>query len=140
MLRLLFLSFALVEVACASSGTLFPIEFGFQDIPEERRVAVTYSNTLEHTVCLLPEFWPNQAGKINQASGLVFLVVGEERFDIENFNTGYCPTGCALRVGPGEVVRAFIEYQSFGLPESLVREEKRLEFAPKAFRCKPERR
>jgi len=125
---------SLLGVGCVSSGGLFPIDYEFIDHPNERRVAIRYRNDSTHTVCLLPEFWPNQAGKINQASREVFLVVGKERFAIEEFNTGYCPD-CALRVGPGEEVVASIGYNLFGLPESLVEKEKYLEFRPKAYRC-----
>lgn len=110
---------ALLGTSCVSTSGLFPIEYAFTDMPEKRRIELRYHNTSEQTVCLLPEFWPNQAGKINQASGEVFLLVGDRRFAIEDFNTGYCPD-CRLAVAPGETVRASIGYDAFDLPEALV--------------------
>jgi len=137
MARLGLVLLAVLSVSCVSSrGSLFPIDFEFIDVPDERRIELRYRNELAYTVCLLPEFWPNKAGKIDQASGQVFLVVGDQRFAIEEFNTGYCPD-CSLRVGPGEIVEASIGYDAFSLPESLVTEEKHLEFVPKAYRCRP---
>ena len=86
-------------------------------------------------MCLLPEHWPNHAGKIDQASDRVALVVGQERFPIVDFNTGYCPHGCATPVAPGEQVSSAISYSDFGLPERLMDSPKTLEFTPMAFAC-----
>jgi hypothetical protein len=133
--RLLFALVALLGIGCAASTGLFPIRYEFVDIPSERRIELHFRNDLGHFVCLSPEFWPNQAGKINQASGAVFLLVGTQRFPIEDFNTGYC-RDCALRIAPDESVTASVRYESFGVPDSLVNEEKRIEFLPKAYRCR----
>lgn len=121
---------------CATQSVLIPIKYEYVDVPAERRIQVTYHNTSRVTMCLLPEHWPNQAGKINQASDSVFLVVGQERFPIVDFNTGYCPQGCATRVAPGEKVSSSIPYADFGLPERLKDAPKTLEFSPTAFECK----
>ena len=127
----------LVLVAgCATQSALKPIKYEYADVPAERRIEVAYRNTTGVTMCLLPEHWPNQAGKINQASDSVFLVVGQERFPIESFNTGYCPQGCATRVAPGEKVSSSIPYADFSLPERLKDAPKTLEFSPMAFACK----
>jgi hypothetical protein len=127
----------LVLVAgCATQSALTPIKYEYADVPAERRIEVSYRNITEVTMCLLPEHWPNQAGKINQASDSVFLVVGQERFPIEKFNTGYCPQGCATRVAPGDRVCSSIPYEDFGLPERLKDAPKILEFSPMAFACK----
>ena len=133
--RQLFALVALLGIGCATSTALFPIRYEFVDIPSERRIELHFRNDLGDSVCLVPEFWPNQAGKINQASGTVFLLIGTQRFPIEEFNTGYC-RDCALRIAPDESVTASIRYESFGVPDSLVNEEKRIEFSPKAFRCR----
>ncbi len=121
---------------CATQSALKPIKYDYVDVPAERRIEVTYRNFTGVAMCLLPEHWPNQAGKINQASDIVFLVVGQERFPIENFNTGYCPQGCATRVAPGEKISSSIPYADFSLPERLMDAPKALEFSPKAFACK----
>jgi hypothetical protein len=132
----LVLGFAfLVILGCASRSALMPIKFEYRDDPGGRRVELTYLNSSRYAMCLLPEHWPNSAGKINQASDIVFLVVGQERFPIENFNTGYCPKGCATRVVPGAQVSASIAYADFGLPDRLINAEKSLEFSPVAFKC-----
>ena len=127
--------FSLLLTGCATKTALVPIHYQFLDSPAERRVELTYQNTSRSLMCLLPEHWPNQGGKIDQASDRVHLVVDHERFPIEDFNTGYCPQGCALRVAPGEKVTAFILYKDFNLPERLTGEPKILEFVPVAFKC-----
>lgn len=121
---------------CATQSALMPIKYEYTDVPAERRIEVAYRNTTGVTMCLLPEHWPNQAGKINQASDRVFLVVGQECFLIENFNTGYCPQGCATRVAPGEKVSNSIPYADFSLLERLKDAPKTLEFSAMAFACK----
>jgi hypothetical protein len=126
---------SLILTGCATTTALLPIEYQFKDVPQERRVKLTYQNASRSTMCLLPEVWPNEGGKINQASDKVYLVVGNERFPIEDFNTGYCPQGCAIRVAPGEQVSAFISYKDFNLPDRLINNPKSLEFSPVAFRC-----
>jgi hypothetical protein len=131
--------FLLLIVGCASNTALVPIQFRYLDHPGERRVELTYSNSSRNTMCLLPENWPNSAGKIDQASDRVFLVVGQERFPIRDFNTGYCPKGCATRVAPGGQLSASIAYADFGLPDRLITSRKTLEFSPVAFKCSGER-
>ena len=134
MVRLILVLVAAMGLGCATSTEIFPIVYEFVDLPEQRRIELSYRNDRGVAVCLTPEFWPNHAGKIDQASDIIFLVVGDHRFPIEEFNTGYCP-GCAVRVEPGETVRATIVYESFGVPDALANKEKRLIFTPKASRC-----
>lgn len=119
---------------CATKSTLAPISYHFADNPNKHQVELTYRNESKTSRCLSPEQWPNTAGKIDQGSDYVFLVVGDKRFPIEDFNTGYCP-GCATSVAPGKEVSAVISYKDFNLPENLTNESKRLEFKPKAFEC-----
>lgn len=130
---------ALLTIGCATSGRLFPIEYEYSDDPSQERIEVRYKNDLHRTVCLLPEFWPNSAGKIDAAPGSCVLIVGQERFPIERFNTVYCP-GCATPVAPGETLTATIPHAAFNLPASLIQETKRLEFIPKGFHCKDSRK
>ncbi len=131
--RLIFL--LIVFSSCAVNRAFIPIQYRFTDHPAEHRIELSYRNDSRLTMCLLPEHWPNAAGKINQASGTVFLIVGQKRFPIEDFNTGYCPGGCARRVAPGEAVFAFISYSDFSLPDEFVNAQKQFEFSPAAFRC-----
>jgi hypothetical protein len=123
-------------VGCASSGELVPVAYEFLDHPSERRVEVVYRNDSTHAMCLLPEHWPNQAGKVMEGARFVQLVIGQQRFPIENFNTGYCPQGCETRVAPGHKISASISYDDFKLPTALETEPKSLDFSPVAYLCR----
>ena len=118
-----------------TSKGAFPIQYKFLDFPAERKVELSYYNDHNKTVCFSPSHWPNQAGKIDGAGGRVVLVVGEKRFPLEDFNTGYCP-GCATSVEPGETISGFLLYEDFSLPEELVNEGKKLKFVTYGFFCK----
>jgi len=135
MKNLLILQSVAFFVGCASNWEQVPAQYEFMDRPTEARIELSYTNETHGKVCLLPEHWPNQAGKINQASKYIFLVVGNERFPIDEFNTGYCPGGCALVVRPGQTVSSSISYNDFRLPSNLVHAAKRLEFSLTAFTC-----
>lgn len=128
----------LLVASCASvrESALFPIRYEFSDSPSEHRIVIRFTNDFAYPVCLLPEHWPNPAGKINQASDEVYLMIEEKRFPIVDFNTGYCPAGCSLRVDPDGVVTASIPYEDFKIPKSLFDSRKELVFSPKAYRCK----
>ena len=129
---------ALLVAGCTTSNRMISIEYRFFDIPEKRRIELKYENSHSNTVCLLPESWPNQGGKINQASEYVFLVIGGERFPLVDFNTGYCleKDGCAIYVAPGEEISAYISYDDFNVPEDLINTKKSLDFSPVAFECR----
>ena len=121
---------------CATTTTeLVRIEYAVTDNPDQRKIELTYRNVSDAAMCLLPEHWPNSAGKINQASDVVSLVVGRERFPLKSFNTGYCPEGCAIRVESGAVASAFIAYEDFALPDRATKEPKTLDFSPVTFKC-----
>ena len=121
----------LLSFGCAPTIKFVPLDWRLVDHPEESRIELLWLNGTSKTVCLDAEAWPNQAGKMNQMSKSVFLVVGAERFPIEDFNTGYCPYGCTpLYVGPGEQISGSIPYRDFDLPERLRYEPKKLEFSP----------
>lgn len=125
----------LIMSGCVGPKTKIPIEYQFIDIPEERRIELRYQNDLKYTVCLFPEVWPNQAGKIDQASDSMILVIEGESFPVIDFNTGYCP-GCAIRVSPGEDVKTSVSYDDFNVPEHFETSEKILDFSPFVFRCR----
>lgn len=124
-------------VGCATRVVSVPIHFRLVDHPDESRIELFYRNNSKSTVCISADYWPNQAGKLNQMSDRVFLVVSGERFPIEDFNTGYCiGETCARRVEPGEQISGSIPYNDFGLPERLRNEPKTLEFSPIGFMCR----
>ena len=121
--------------ACATIVELVPVSYRFVDDPANREFRLSFRNTTRHSLCLNPEDWPNAAGKINQASDRVAIIIGDRRFPIQDFNTGYCIGGCPIRVRPGEEVAASISYSDFEIPAALYSSDKRLEFSPHAFRC-----
>jgi hypothetical protein len=132
------MSLALLLMACTSTTGVIPVEYQFTDLPDEGRISLRFKNELEYPLCLQPESWPNSAGKINQASSYVFLIVDGERFPIDDFNTGYCPEprDCATRVAPGEEISASISYSDFNIPTRLRAKSKTLEFSPIAVKCR----
>jgi hypothetical protein len=123
-------------LGCASSAAVIPIQYGFADIPARAGIQLTYTNASKRMMCLMPEHWPNQAGKINQAADYVSLIVDGVSYPIEDFNTGYCIGGCPTYVSPGETITGFISYRDFNLPVELFSRPKALEFSPRAFACK----
>lgn len=124
-------------VGCATKVVSVPVHFRLVDHPDESRIELLYRNESKQTVCISADYWPNLAGKLNQMSDRVFLVVGGERFPIEDFNTGYCiGETCARRVAPGEQISGSILYKDFGLPEHLKSEPKTLEFSPRGYVCR----
>jgi hypothetical protein len=124
-----------VVAGCATTSTMVPIQYEASDMPVIRRIEITYINKSRHTICLLPEQWPNSGGKINQGADVVSLRVGSEVFRIVDFNTGYCPQGCTVQVDRAESARSFFSYDDFDLPERMTMDAKVLEFRPLGFYC-----
>jgi hypothetical protein len=126
----------MIAVACATvpSSATFKISVDSYDDPSSESIRVSYKNETGRTVCLTPENWPNSFGKINQASNTVWLVVDGIRFELKNFNTGYC-AACAKRVANEQVINSNIPYFEFGLPNELYRKKKVIYFQSYAFYC-----
>jgi hypothetical protein len=125
-----------ILLGCATVIEHVALDWRLVDHPEENRIELLYLNDTGKTLCLSEDDWPNEGGKLDQMGGVVFLVVGSERFSIENFNTGYCPGGCERRVAPGEEISGSIPYKDFDLPERLRYQPKSLEFSPEAYVCR----
>lgn len=124
--------------SCASIGDLFPVPFEWEDNYYIDEFHIIFRNNTRDSICLLPEHWPNQAGVINQASGIVFVVINEERYPMRQINTGYCTgsvSDCGFQVLPGESISANIPYSMFDIPRNLYSSDKKLEYQPLAFRC-----
>lgn len=128
--------FLVAACATVSKEKAFPIDVSSEDNPPSESIRVSYDNNTSKTVCLTPENWPNSAGKINQASNIVWLEIGKGRFPLKDFNTGSCH-GCVERVGPGRRISASIPYSEFDLPANLTKASKILHFQPTAFYCDP---
>ena len=138
MKRLLALCCLLVG-ACATRTELIPVPYRVADMPEEHRLELTYVNTLGSAVCLLPEFWPNPAGKFGGAPETFFLIANERRFAATTYNAGYCVArkagDCSTVVRPGAQVSVSVSYEEFGLPESEAQKPKTVELPLKVYRC-----
>lgn len=126
----------LFAFGCAAASEAVYLPYLMSDRPDLRRIELRYRNNTKSAVCVSPDFWPNQAGKIHEATDILVLVVGNERFPVVDFNTGYCPQGCYERVAPGQEIFGFISYDDFQLPERLWTATKRLEFRPQGFACR----
>ena len=124
----------LIVAGCAHSSNLFTADYTYLDNPLQERIDLTFENKSNRSACLLPEFWPNRAGKIDNAPGTIYLIVNDTAFQLAAFNTGYCPT-CVTKVRPGEKVEAFIGYTDFGLPDSQFHMPKELVFDLKVYNC-----
>ncbi len=120
---------------CVTKSKMIVIDYKYIDDIKQQRINLSFKNDANFTVCLTPEDWPNKGHKINQASDEVFLIVGDRKFPIQDFNTGYCPKGCEIHVKPGEEVFATIPYEEFSLPKSLYEERKILDFHPNGHAC-----
>jgi hypothetical protein len=140
MFRVSWLLALLVLMGCSATVEFLELDYQFVDNPDEHRIELTFVNEFGFPVCLPPELWPNSAGKIDQASQIMALEIGGERFPVVDFNTGYCLDGCARVVAPGESVSAFIRYEDFGLAEEQIHQQKTLDFSPVTFRCRSSRR
>lgn len=126
---------AIVVNGCASNWEPVSMDYVVKDKPSEYRVDVFLTNDTKSRPCLLPEHWPNQAGKVNHSSDSIYLLVDGKRFPMENFNTGYCPGGCALVVRPGETVSSSVAYKDFQLPADLWSAPKKFVLPVVAYRC-----
>jgi hypothetical protein len=135
-MRILLLSLTFTSVvSCGVSTELFVAEYEYSDNVKEGRIDLVFKNDRSHTVCLLPEFWPNRAGKFNQGSELVSLIIDGTEFAIEDFNTGYCPS-CVIAVVPGEEVIASVKYADFDLRDQFYNREKTLVYELKVYYCR----
>lgn len=132
---ILLASLMIVSCASAGAGMLFGIDVNVVDDPASERIRIEYTNESGGAVCLLPEFWPNDFGRMNHTPGSVYVTIGGEEFPLKSYNSGYCPGGCALRVGEGERATAFFTYDDFGIPPGLYSEQKDLTYRPRGSRC-----
>jgi len=125
----------LSSCAAKSESRVFGIPTVTKDNLQSEAFIVEYKNTGRKTVCLTPDNWPNSAGKIDQASSRVWVDAGGARYNLQEFNTGYCPQ-CATKVRVGETVTSKIPYLEFGIPPHLYGGKKALHFEPTGFFCK----
>lgn len=127
---------AMLVTSLASTLTYVPVRWVMTDSPEERRIEICFLNDASRTLCISEGDWPTPIGKLHYMSERVALVVGDERFPVEDFNTGYCDGECVIRVLPGKSITGFIPYADFNLPERLRLASKKLEYPLNAFVCK----
>ena len=127
--------YSLVLAACQSTGQTLPIEYTLADNFDNLAFDIAFRNTSGRAICLTPTHWPNSAGKLNQAEGLVAVTIHGQSFPISDFNTGYCP-GCRTKVLPGQLVTASIPYSEFQIPNRFHDEQKVLTFNPVGSYCR----
>lgn len=135
-MRVLGIGASFAMIGCATTILDLPLDWQMIDNPKMQRVELRYRNSTDSAMCLSTDAWPNQAGKLNSMGGRVFLIIGEIRLPLADFNTGYCDDGCIRRVDSNDQIEGFILYEDFSVPEHLRFEKKRLEFSPRAFACR----
>lgn len=133
---------ATVTVACATTreidAPVVGVDFtvSMHDNPIAHRFDLRLTSHSKRKICLPPEQWPNQSGKVDWAKDYISVRVGAKRFPIADWNGGYCPGCYVAEVRPGESVAAFIPYadfENFG-PENY-QADKELTFPPHASWC-----
>ncbi len=125
-----------LTAGCAANAGLVYLQYQMTDDPSNQRIQIRYRNVTTAAMCLDPEQWPNKAGKINYGSRSVTLVVGNEKFSLEDFDTGYCQGPCPQRVSPGQEIVGYLAYADFKLPERLQLQPKVLLFRPQGYSCR----
>jgi len=126
--------FPIYEATDPTEGR-FPIKYVFIDIPAEQRIEINFHNASKLAVCIYPNQWPTNTGRMQGEGPGMIIIVGKQRFTAEMTTPDYCP-GCAYYVKPGENLRASIHYEVFHLPKALYNSKKRLEFNPMGYHCK----
>jgi hypothetical protein len=130
-------AFALVALAgCATAikSHISKINYSYTDDLNNRSFNLEYVNTENRKICISPDYWPNQAGKINQASSYVWVDIEQYRFNLLDYNTGYCPK-CSIKVLPGQKITGHIPYAEFQIPEHFYKAKKILHFQPQSSSC-----
>lgn len=122
-------------ISCASTATLFEVAPGSLDDPSSERIQIEYTNMSTRAVCLLPEFWPNDFGRMDHEEGSVFLTIRNQKFPLKSYNAGYCAAGCSRRVRTGESIKGYFSYSDFNVPRELYSEPKTLTYYPKGYPC-----
>lgn len=126
-------------IGLASAITYVPVTWKLIDKPNEAKIEIDFFNDTPHTLCIDSSDWPTRTGTLSSMSESMALLVGEERFPIRDFDTGYCYaksyTDCSVRVSPGKTITAFIPYKEFNLPQRLWFEPKKLVYPVKATVC-----
>lgn len=138
------LAFALAVTSgvAAHAGAKMPVagkdfDVVTRDNPAAQRFELTFTSHAKRPICLAPEQWPNQAGKIDWARDSVAVRVGTAHFPLSDWNGGYCVGGCVVaKVRRGESVNGFIPYKDFeGFGAEQYQARKELVFPPSAFWC-----
>lgn len=140
-MKLLALSAVLIALfGCASSTTEIPsrigngfsINYTYADNVGQRRIDLSYTNTLNKSVCLGPESWPSNGVLLGDGTR-VYLVIEQKEFYLRA-EQDYCPQ-CNILVEPGDVIAGHLDYSSFGLTRMEEGKSKTLSFQPRGFDC-----
>jgi hypothetical protein len=137
----LFLSFVLVLASCAGGndiaasrfGPPFTLDYGTRDAPSEKKIYVSFRNTMNFPICLGAENWPNNGILLNDGKTVSVVVAGKTKF--LKLEQDYCPR-CSIRVAPQSESVAYFKYESFDLPETMTRIDKALSFTLLGYQCR----
>jgi hypothetical protein len=120
----------LVAAAIANSA---PTAFVVTDDVAHRRFVLDFRNLGRRTLCLSPAMWPNEHGFISLTSAKISVSIGPQDFRLNTFIED-CPT-CTVKVKPRTMVRAYLSYAAFKIPEVLAMRPKSLHLRPAAVVC-----
>jgi hypothetical protein len=132
----------LVAAGCASSMAFVGrsrYELNVRDNVDARRFDIVLKSKDEHAICISNEHWPNTSGRFTVEIDDVFVKTASGLMKAKSgLSSAYCPGGCGEhRVKPGDELKGFISYASFGDPEELARAFTReLEFQAKPYYCR----
>lgn len=135
----LFVTILFLLIAGCVSYKSSPLNYSVVDKVELTGIEVSFLNQSKHSVCLLPEMWPNpRNGLVVNAGKRVYLEVEGNKYFMENVDGDYCP-GCSTEVAPGVTVKTFIPYELFDLPKNLYEKPKTIKYTIQPIISKCER-
>jgi len=128
-----------IVFSLTSVVTDIPVHLVLVDRPRHAKVEVKFVNNTRETLCIAEGEWPTEKGTLNYMGDRVALLVGNQRFPIRDFDTGYCDgrfDPCAYRIKPGATIKAFIPYREFNLPQQLWLRPKKMVYPLYAYVCR----
>ena len=123
--------------AVVGSGPEYLDKYQFKDVPDERKIALRYTNTTRTNRCISDSNWPDPNGAINSANSDIALIVGYGRmeFPVKDRHLGHCIPACTFVVKPGETIVGVIPYTEFSLPDRFIGARKTFQMELHSYRC-----
>lgn len=137
---------ALIVGGCSAQHTMMSDEseplidrdyaFFVEDIPAEQRFKLILEARSSRLICTSNRRWPTEAGRMENASDKVFVVVDNRKFAYKDFDMDVCPfKACGNPMNTGMRVEASLFYRDFDLPKNLYDAPKVLLYDPQPFWC-----